>query len=181
MALKLLAPGAGGADPQRRLDYEARILARLRHPGIAEVYEIGAFETDFGARPFIAMELVNGAPLTDYAAERDLPLDERAALLAAVAEAAHFAHQRGVIHLDLKPANVLAVDSPGGTGGERALVKIVDFGVARLVEGAWMHTLMTAPQQIAGTLPYMSPEQQHLGVIGRSPGSESPCPRRRML
>lgn len=151
VALKVLHSPAPSAAAQRRFEHEAEILARLHHPGIAQVYEVG---TTDGACPvpFVSMELVPDAlPLTGFADRRGLALRARVELVVQVCEAVHHAHQRGVIHRDLKPANLLV-----GCDGR---VKVIDFGVARLCGAEDAATLLTMPGQLVGTLRYMSPEQ----------------------
>jgi tetratricopeptide (TPR) repeat protein len=152
VALKTLSGGSLGLDAARRLQQEARFLARLVHPGIAHVYGSGR-ATVFGGGPYLVLEFVDGVALDRYAAQRGLDLDARLALIADVAEAVAHAHARGVVHRDLKPGNVL-VDANG-----RA--KVLDFGIARLVaadadDGSL--PLRTQPGQLLGTLPYMAPE-----------------------
>ncbi len=179
VALKVLRAGIASARMLRRFEFEAEILGRLQHPGIAQVYEAGAFAEGRLTRPYIAMELVRGAPLIEAARQRGLGTRQKLELLAKVCDAVQHAHQVGVIHRDLKPANILVADAapdrdgaraggPGGAGasggfgsGPEALSpKVLDFGVARGLErdGA-VTTLQTAAGQIVGTLPYMSPEQ----------------------
>ncbi len=163
VALKSLRAGVTASDrAMRRFALEAEVLARLQHPGIAQVYEAG-FGDEGGEGPaWIAMELVRGKPLVAAARERDLARDERLRLFLAVCDAVSYAHQRGVIHRDLKPANILLAEAD-----ERAVAeslpgrpKILDFGVARVAGDAWdAATALTDPGQLVGTLPYMSPEQ----------------------
>ncbi|MEQ8316979.1 MAG: serine/threonine-protein kinase [Phycisphaerales bacterium] len=148
VALKVVRGGAASASLRRRFEHESAALARLQHPGIAAVYEAG-FDRATGA-PFFAMELVQGRPLTAHAAE--LSLAQRVELLAQVADAVHHAHQRGVIHRDLKPGNIL-VDQQGRP-------RVLDFGIARLTaDDGTAATIRTLPGQVVGTLAYMSPEQ----------------------
>jgi len=147
VALKMVRAGLAGADAQRRFRYEVEVLASLRHPGIAQVYEAGMH----GELPWFAMEFVEGArTIRDFAA--DLDLDARVRLFAEAADAVAHGHARGVIHRDLKPDNVL-VDSDGRP-------KVIDFGVARATGAALdARTVRTRTGEILGTITYMSPEQ----------------------
>ncbi len=148
VALKVVRGGAASASLRRRFEHESAALARLQHPGIAAVYEAG-FDRATGA-PFFAMELVQGEPLATHA--QRLTIAQRVELLAQIAEAVHHAHQRGVVHRDLKPGNIL-VDADGRP-------RVLDFGIARLTaEDGTAATIRTLPGQIVGTLAYMSPEQ----------------------
>lgn len=154
VALKLIRTGAAARGLLRRFEHEAEVLGRLQHAGIAQIFEAGTAMLEPGDRlqPFIAMELVEGPPITEYATSRDLGVEERLALLARVCDAVHHAHQRGVIHRDLKPANIL-VDPSGQP-------KVLDFGVARAADpDLQLTTIQTHIGQLIGTLPYMSPEQ----------------------
>ena len=160
VALKLLNTGFGSEDFERRFKSESEILARLRHPAIAQIYDAGIHRDGNPSNPreipYFALELVPHArTITDYVAENELARGEVLELFRQVCEAVHHGHQRGVIHRDIKPANVL-VD---GTGRP----KVIDFGVARVfdpeVAGFEARTLETQAGQILGTLPYMSPEQ----------------------
>jgi len=148
VALKLLRFDAASPRQLERFEQEAQLLGRLSHPGIARVYEAGWAETETGRRPFFAMEFVAGRSLHEYVLEHDLDLRSKVALVSQVAEAAHYAHERGVVHRDLKPSNVL-VD-------ERGQPKVLDFGVARPL-GTGSSATQTG--QLVGTLSYMSPEQ----------------------
>jgi WD40 repeat protein len=153
VALKLIRRSVVSEGLVRRFEHEADMLGRLQHPGIAQIFEAGAADLGGpGPTPFIAMELVSGRPLTKHAREANLGVRDRLELVAKVCEAVQHAHQRGVIHRDLKPGNIL-VDDAGRP-------KVLDFGVARAV-GTDLHTatLRTGVGQLVGTLRYMSPEQ----------------------
>ncbi|QDV07993.1 Serine/threonine-protein kinase PrkC [Planctomycetes bacterium Poly30] len=115
VALKVLRPDVVTPGMLRRFDHETQVLARLNHPGIAQIYGAGTATTDAGEQPFLAMELVPGVSVTTYAEEHRLGIEARLRLVTAIADAVHHAHQRGVVHRDLKPANVL-VDEAGRIG-----------------------------------------------------------------
>ncbi|MCC7014282.1 MAG: protein kinase [Planctomycetes bacterium] len=152
VALKLLGL-MPTPDIARRFELEGEILARLRHPGIAAIHELGLYRTPAGHEvPFLAMELIEGArDLVTYVREQGLALEARLALFRQVCAAAHHAHQRGVIHRDLKPGNVL-VDSAGHP-------KLIDYGIARLSEPSTTDATTTRTGALLGTLQYASPEQ----------------------
>ncbi|MDY7109629.1 MAG: serine/threonine-protein kinase [Planctomycetota bacterium] len=153
VALKLMKSGVTSRSALRRFEYESQILARLRHPNIAQVYEAGTHDDGTGGVPFFAMEYIAGArAITDYANEKSLGTRQRLELFAQVCDAVHHGHQKGIIHRDLKPGNIL-VDSSGE-------VKIIDFGVARATDSDMaVTTLQTDIGQLVGTVQYMSPEQ----------------------
>ena len=142
VALKLLA-GSGGAPALARFRREGELLARLSHPGIAQIFEVDA---DVDGRPYLVMEYINGGDLATHCAK--LSRHERLVLLAQVADAVEHAHARGVVHRDLKPSNVL-VDAEGHP-------KVLDFGIGQIMEDG--HTL-TETGMLLGTPAYMSPEQ----------------------
>jgi predicted Ser/Thr protein kinase len=150
VAIKVVRGGQFVDDYRVRLfEREAQTLARLKHPAIAAIYEAG--RTDEGQH-FFVMELVRGVPLNEFARDRSIPIPQRLELFRGICDAINYAHQRGVIHRDLKPTNIL-VDPEGGP-------KILDFGLARISDPdmAWMTTLHDVGQ-LMGTLPYMSPEE----------------------
>ena len=155
VALKLLKRGIASRSALRRFEYEAQILARLRHPGIAQIYEAGTHQEDPAGpgTPFFAMEYIAEAKsITQYAADRKLGTHKRLELFARICDAVHHGHQKGIIHRDLKPTNLL-VDAAGQ-------VKVIDFGVARATDSDQaVTTLQTDLGQLIGTLQYMSPEQ----------------------
>ncbi len=157
VALKLVKLGMDTREVVRRFEVERQVLARMDHSSIARVYDAGA--TPEG-RPYFAMELVDGAALTEYCDARRLDLRARLELLTTVCRAVHSAHQKGVIHRDLKPSNVL-VASEGG----RALPKVIDFGIARAVDpGPGEGSLVTRLGQLVGTPGTMSPEQAAMSL-----------------
>lgn len=157
VALKVIRPGVASQQTLLRFDIEAQILGRLQHPGIAQIYEAGtaAIETSAGLtadQPYFAMEFVHGKPLDQAILRPDIGTRARLEVFAKICDAVHHAHQKGVIHRDLKPGNIL-VDESGQP-------KILDFGVARLTDSdLQVTTQRTNVGQIIGTITYMSPEQ----------------------
>ena len=153
VAIKLMKQGIASKSALRRFEYESQILARLRHPGIAQIYEAGTHRDDSGTVPYFAMEYIpNALSLTKYAKDKKLSTREKLDLFTQVCDAVHHGHQKGIIHRDLKPGNIL-VDSNGQ-------VKVIDFGVARGTDSDMaVTTLQTDIGQLVGTLQYMSPEQ----------------------
>jgi eukaryotic-like serine/threonine-protein kinase len=151
VALKVLGTlGFAGSDIERMLRREAQALARLEHPSVARIYDVGRLPD---GRPYLAMELVDGQTLTRYASDHALSRRDRLLLFTQLCDAVAFAHQRGVIHRDLKPSNVL-VDKSGRP-------RVLDFGLARVldVEGEAGVSVSVDTGRIRGTLAFMSPEQ----------------------
>jgi len=151
VALKVIKTNVATPQMLRRFELEGEALARLQHPGIAQIYESGSSDSPSGPLPYFAMEYVTGLPLNIYAAQHRLDTRARLDLMARICDAVHHAHQRGIIHRDLKPGNIL-VDGSGQP-------KILDFGVARFTDSDALATRQTDLGQLIGTLAYMSPEQ----------------------
>jgi serine/threonine protein kinase len=157
VALKVLYPWPATPELVRRFAAEARVLARLRSPGITKIFEVGLEDITNSTGtvyrlPFLVMELVEGERLDRYCARSDLALADRLRVFLKICEAVHHAHQQGVIHRDLKPANIL-VQANGQP-------KILDFGIARLLgTESESPARLTVTGQVLGSLAYMSPEQ----------------------
>lgn len=146
VALKIV-DRAGDADSARRVEDERRILAQLEHPGIARLYDAGLTPS---GQPFLAMERVDGSPISEHCERRALTVEARLELFLSVLEAVDYAHRSGVVHRDLKPGNIL-VSADGQA-------KLLDFGIARVVaaEGEEEETRTLSR---AMTPAYASPEQ----------------------
>lgn len=140
VALKVLDADRLGADPMRRFLREGRLLARIRHPNVVEIHELG---NDAG-KAFIAMEFVDGVPFPGTADR-----DEAIRRLIAVARALDHIHRQGIVHRDLKPSNIL-VEKNGRP-------VLMDFGIARSEDAT--STAVTATGAVLGTLGFMAPEQ----------------------
>ncbi|TVQ79103.1 MAG: serine/threonine protein kinase [Phycisphaeraceae bacterium] len=150
-----LARSTGTELSATRAVIEAEALASLNHPGIAQVFETGVLED---GRQWMACEWIDGEPVA-VAAER-LDWRGRVGLIAQAADAVHHAHQCGVIHRDIKPSNLLVAQ---GSDGPR--VKVIDFGVARLLTARGAAGDVTEPGLLVGTLSYMSREQLSAGAV----------------
>ena len=152
VALKVMRPGRVSAERSFRFQKEVAILGRLRHPGIATLFEGGALKVARGVQPYLAMELVQGRDVLHFCSLQQLSIRERIGLLARIADAVGHAHERGVVHRDLKPDNILVTSS--------GRPKILDFGVAGILdEDGLAKRSLTVSGELLGTLAYMSPEQ----------------------
>lgn len=155
VAVKVLRSWVSEKSAVRRFEFESQVLAQLTHPNIARLYQASThLDAESGRRiPYFAMELIADAEIiTHYCTLRALDIEQRLKLFLEVCDAVYFAHQKGVIHRDLKPGNIL-VDSDRH-------IKIIDFGVARATDSdIAVSTLRTDIGQVIGTLQYMSPEQ----------------------
>jgi WD40 repeat protein/serine/threonine protein kinase len=152
VALKLMLTNPN-ADPkeasieEERFIQESQLAAKLKHPNIVTVYEAGVLE----GRRFLAMELIEGQPLSDWRRDSGLGTKDIVALLRDVAQAVHHAHEQGVLHRDLKPRNVLV-----GIGNHPY---VTDFGLAKSLGAAKSAHSLTGSGTVVGTPAYMSPEQ----------------------
>jgi eukaryotic-like serine/threonine-protein kinase len=142
VAIKLINPGLGGETIRRRFRNEMQILADLSHPNIARLFDGG--ETPDGV-PYLVMEYVEGSPINRYCNDRNLSTEQRLKLFCTVCDAVQYAHQHLVIHRDIKPGNIL-VTSEG-------LPKLVDFGIAKLLDNG-----KSIPDATATAMPFMTPE-----------------------
>ncbi len=153
VAVKVIRQGITSEKTMRRFEREAEFLAKLQHPAIAQIFIVGTYSSDFGDVPFYVMEFIPEAkPITNYAHENSLPLEEKLRLFQRVCEAVSQGHDRSIVHRDLKPGNIL-VDAAGNP-------KVIDFGVARSTDSDLaLESMKTDTGQMIGTVQYMSPEQ----------------------
>jgi len=158
VAIKVVRPGMDSDAVLERFRSEEQALALMQHHNIAAVLDGGVSED---GRPYFVMEYVPGVPLPAYCDTHVLTIEERLRLFVEVCEAVHHAHQKGVIHRDLKASNVLV-----RVEGEHAVPKVIDFGIARACRpGAPGATLVTDLGRLVGTPEYMSPEQAEASAL----------------
>ena len=148
VALKLLRPGL--ADPKLRLRFnrERQILARLAHPHIARLLDAG-FSSD--SQPYLALEYIEGEPITDWCRRHDVPLETRLRLFLQTCDAVSHAHANLIVHRDLKPSNILVTPTEE--------VRLLDFGIAKLLDNPDLAPEHTRTGLRAFTLHYAAPEQ----------------------
>jgi serine/threonine protein kinase/tetratricopeptide (TPR) repeat protein len=152
VALKVIKPGMDSNRVITRFEVERQALAMLDHPNIAHVYDAGTTET---GRLYFVMEHANGLPITEYCDNYKLTIEDRLRLFVQVCHAVHHAHQKGIIHCDIKPSNILV-----SMQDDKAVPKIIDFGIAKAVnQPLTERTLITEQGRLIGTPEYMSPEQ----------------------
>jgi len=152
VALKMIRFGMHTEEVATRFERERAALARMKHPGIAEIYASGVSES---GRPYFAMEYVAGTPITESCDSARLPIEQRLGLFRQVCEAVQHAHQKGILHRDLKPSNALVTHEDG-----RPRAKIIDFGIAAALSGGLgSDAYHTTLGRVVGTYLYMSPEQ----------------------
>jgi eukaryotic-like serine/threonine-protein kinase len=151
VALKVVKAGMDTRQVVARFEAERQALALMDHPNIARVFDGGVFN----GRPYFVMELVKGTPITKYCDEHRLTIAQRLELFVAVCQALQHAHQKGIIHRDVKPSNVLVAPYD-----DRPVVKVIDFGIAKATGPKLTEkTMFTEFGAVVGTLQYMSPEQ----------------------
>jgi serine/threonine protein kinase len=164
VAVKLIKAGMHSKQVLARFEAERQALALMDHPNIAKVLDggmTGEPGSTGGGRPFFVMELVKGVPITKYCDEHRLTPRQRLDLFAPVCQAVQHAHQKGIIHRDVKPSNILVAQYDG-----RPVPKVIDFGVAKAAgQQLTDKTLMTGFGAVVGTLEYMSPEQAELNQL----------------
>jgi eukaryotic-like serine/threonine-protein kinase len=154
VAVKLFAAPQGMTHADRvRQEREIRLLSMLSHPGLIPLYDAGNHDLGDGPHRFIVMELISDPTLLRRLADGPLHSYEVASLGAQLADALAYVHSRGIVHRDVKPANILINDE--GSSGFTRTVKLTDFGVAHFVDG----TRLTGDGTIIGTAAYLSPEQ----------------------
>ncbi|MBS0198129.1 MAG: serine/threonine protein kinase [Planctomycetes bacterium] len=181
VAVKVLRAWAGSGSSLQRFERESELTARLHHPCIAQVLDVGS-EPGPSGRPYLVMEYVDGPMITRFAEGRGLSVAERVRLMISVCRAVQHAHNQAIVHRDLKPSNILiqmpgsptsrhpgedtdgsalplAAGPPGRAAADDPFPKILDFGVARLLGQGSGVADCTVTGQLIGTLAYMSPEQ----------------------
>jgi serine/threonine protein kinase/tetratricopeptide (TPR) repeat protein len=152
VALKVVKLGMDTSQVLARFANERQALAIMDHPNIARIFDAGATRT---GRPYFVMEYIDGVPITQYCDRNRVKIGQRLELFLAVCRAVQHAHQKGVIHRDLKPTNVLVKEQDGAP-----LPKVIDFGIAKATDQqAVENTLLTQFGQMVGTPEYASPEQ----------------------
>jgi eukaryotic-like serine/threonine-protein kinase len=160
VALKFVKAGMDSKSVLARFEAERQALALMDHPNIAKVLDGG---TTTEGRPYFVMELVKGLALTEYCDARRLSVRDRLELFAQVCSAVQHAHQKGVIHRDLKPTNVLVTEHDG-----KPVPKVIDFGLAKALGATGVltdKTLHTAFGAVVGTPLYMAPEQVGINAL----------------
>lgn len=150
-AVKVLRAELHSRQLLERFEDERHAIARMEHRNVARLLDAG---TSQDGQSYIAMELVDGPPITEYAALHNLSLRQRLELFVQVCRGVQHAHNRGILHRDLKPSNILVSDEDA-----QPVPKVIDFGVAKLLSSDFARHDRTLTGQLVGTLTYMSPEQ----------------------
>jgi serine/threonine protein kinase/tetratricopeptide (TPR) repeat protein len=158
VAIKLVKHGLNSESVLSRFETERQALALMDHPNLARVLDAGS---DASGRPYFVMDYIRGIPISDYCDRNNLSTADRLALVTQVCDGVHHAHQKGVIHRDLKPGNILVEEVDG-----KAVPRVIDFGVAKAVDRPITERdLFTEFGQLVGTPEYMSPEQAEMGNL----------------
>jgi WD40 repeat protein len=188
VALKTVRAGvAANATTLARLRAEASAVARLQHPNIVQIYEVG----EYASQPYLALEFVAGGSLRDHLDGTPRPAREAAGLVEVVARAMDVAHARGIVHRDLKPANILLdwglatpvgsesetapparPPSPAPSALDHAVPKITDFGLAKWLDAAQEAEPLTETGEVVGTPSYMAPEQARASAAAVGPPAD---------
>jgi non-specific serine/threonine protein kinase/serine/threonine-protein kinase len=150
VALKVMRDALRDRESLLRFTAERQALARLQHVTVAQMFEAGT--TDDG-HPFFAMELIDGMPIISYCDQHKMTVRERLALFCAVCEGVQHAHQKGILHRDLTPANILVTKVDG-----RPVPKIIDFGIAKALDQPLVDGTLLTAGRVIGTPAYLSPE-----------------------
>ena len=160
VALKLIKPELASDEFIARFEAERQALSMMDHPNIARVLDAGTSEQ---GEPYFVMELIKGVPINKYCDQNKLNIDERLELFVPVCKAVQHAHQKGVLHRDLKPNNVLVTLYDG-----KPVAKVIDFGLAKAIDHTHQltdKTMFTEFGKVVGTLQYMSPEQAEMSAL----------------
>ncbi len=158
VAVKIVKLGMDTKQVVARFEAERQALALMDHPHIAKVFDAGATEA---GRPYFVMEYIKGVPIAEYCDQERLDMRARLELFTKVCHAIQHAHQKGVIHRDIKPTNVLVTLADGAP-----VPKVIDFGIAKATSGDLTpKTLFTEHRQLIGTPAYMSPEQAEMSGL----------------
>jgi serine/threonine protein kinase len=152
VALKMLKSHFNSSqNALKRFQQEAEAVSSLNHPNIVGIHDFGIADT---SQPFIVMDYVNGISLESAIHEQSFPSERARKIFLQICSALMHAHQRGIVHRDVKPNNVLLTE----LDGEHDVVKVIDFGIAKLIDSTDGHSL-TATGEVFGSPQYMSPEQ----------------------
>lgn len=166
VALKLLRVSLIDSEARRRFVAERRAMARLDHPNVGKILDAG---TTPDGTPYLAMERIDGEPITDYCDRRELPVADRLRLFAQVCRGVDHAHGKLLLHRDVKPSNVLVAEVDG-----EPVPKLIDFGIAKILDASASGGLTL--HQLLGTPRYMSPEALGLSRPGDGgPGADGPA------
>jgi tetratricopeptide (TPR) repeat protein len=164
VAVKIIGAGLVTGPVVTRFNREYQVLARLEHPNIAAIFDAGELAD---GRPYFVMEIVSGQPITQWCAERQIPVKGRVEIFLQACLAVQHAHHKGILHRDLKPSNVMVTEVNG-----KPVVKVIDFGIAKALAGDLdAGPDVTVRGMVLGTPRYMSPEQA--GLTGQDVDTRS--------
>ena len=159
VALKLVKSAINSGEVLKRFQIEQDALALMDHSSIAKIFDAGIGPD---GQPYFAMELIRGVSIVAYCDSNDLSVNDRLNLILQVCAAVQHAHQKGVIHRDLKPTNIMVTISDG-----KPAVKVIDFGLAKALHHHLNDdSIQTQFGQVLGSFDYMPPEQAELSALG---------------